>query len=155
MKGFLFISTVFVAIMAFVNCDKYEDGRPDKAIINQFNAMYPDARDVDWDREGEYWVVSFETGPRADDIDHEMWFNAAGEWMMTETELKLAEVPQTIKDYLAADPTYGKAPFDDDDVKFIETPSGNFYRFDLKLNGRDVDVDVTEDGIVKAAKYGF
>ena len=37
-------------MLTFVNCDKYEDGRPDKTIRNDFNVMYPNARDVEWDK---------------------------------------------------------------------------------------------------------
>ena len=155
MKRLLFASAVFAAMLAFVNCDKYEDGKPDKTIRNEFNATYPDAKDVEWDREGAYWVVSFETGTRPNDIDHEMWFTDAGEWVMTKTDVALTSVPQNIKDYLKADPTYGKASFEDLDAEYIEKPSGNFYRFDLLLDGREVEVDVTENGVVTAAEYGF
>ena len=155
MKRILFASAVFAAMLAFVNCDKYEDGRPDKNIRRDFNAMFPEARDVEWDREGEYWVVSFETGSRPNEVDHEMWFSGAGEWMMTRTEVALSSVPQDIKDFLNADPVYGKASFDDYDAEYIEKPSGNLYRFDLRLDGREVEVDVLEDGTVTAAKYGF
>lgn len=155
MKLLFFASAVFSAMLTFVNCDKYEDGRPDKAIRNDFKAMYPNARDVEWDREGAYWTVSFETGARPDDVDHEAWYDASGHWVMTKTEVALSNVPQKVKDYLAADPTYGNASFEDFDAEFIEKPSGNFYRFDLILDGREVEVDVTEGGEVTPAKYGF
>ena len=155
MKLLMITSAVFAAMMALVNCDKYEDGRPDKVIRKDFETMYPGARDIEWDREGEYWVVSFETGTRPNDIDHEVWFDNMGNWFMTKTDVALSAVPQEIKDYLAADPTYGRATFEDYDAEYIERPSGNLYRFDLILDGREIHVDVTEDGNVTAAKHNF
>lgn len=32
---------------------------------------------------------------------------------------------------------------------------GNWYRFDIRLDGKDVEVDVTEDGKVSQSTYGF
>ena len=54
--------------------------------------------------------------------------------------------------FLEANPEYGILQLDDREVEYYQTPSGNFYRFDLKLAGRDIDVDVTEDGKVSLAK---
>lgn len=153
MKGFFIVSAVLTAMLTFVSCDKYEDGRPDKSIRNDFNKNYPDAWDVEWEREGKYWVVSFETGKRPDGIDHEVWYTLEGEWVMSKTDVPLSDVPQNIKDYLSADPAYGTAQFEDLDAEYIEKPSGNFYRFDLRLAGREVEVDVTESGEVTTAQY--
>lgn len=151
------LSTIFVAtlIVFASSCDKYEDGRPQKSVIKEFNTMYSDAKDVEWEREGGYWKVSFETGTHPNRIDHEAWYDEAGNWVMTETDMLLSSVPQEIKDYLAADPVYGTASLRDNDVEFWQTPAGNFYRFDLRHEGREVEVDVTEDGKVSLAGYDY
>lgn len=141
-----------VASMAMMACDMYDDGIPSRAVRNEFKAMYPDAKDVEWDREGAYWSVSYETGTYPDRVDHEALFDASGKWVMTETELLLSDVPQSVKDALAASQEYGSLPLDDREVEYYQTPAGNFYRFDLRMDGRDVDVDVTEDGKVSPAK---
>ena len=74
---------------------------------------------------------------------------------MTKTEMLITAVPQQIKDFLSASPDYGTAPYADNDAEFIETPSGNFYRFDLRVNGVVVEVDVNANGEVTFAKYDF
>lgn len=155
MKGLFIASALLAGMLMGVSCDKYEDGRPAKPVRDDFNTAYPDARDVEWERQGQYWVVSFETGPIQNGTDHEVWYDLSGAWVMSMTEVSLADVPQNIKDYLAADPVYGKAMFEDYDAEYIEKPSGSFYRFDMRLDGREVDVDVTPDGEVAAAKYGI
>ena len=148
---FMLILTV-VSTFVVMACDMYDDGFPPKAARNEFKKMYSNAKDVEWDREGAYWSVSFETGTMSNRIDHEAVFDASGKWVLTETETYLSSVPQSVKDALAASPEYGNLRFDDNEVKFFQTPSGDFYRFDLEKDGRDVDVDVTVDGKVSLAK---
>ena len=140
------------ASLVMMACDMYDDGIPSKAIRKEFKAKYPDAKDVEWDREGTYWSVSFETGSYQNRIDHEALFDGTGKWVMTETEVYVYDVPQSVKDALSADPEYGTLPLEDREVEYYQTPSGNFYRFDLVSGGRDIDVDVTEDGKVSLAK---
>lgn len=148
------IMAAFSALM-MVSCDKYEDGRPQKSVINEFKRMYPDAFDVEWEWQGTNWEVSFETGKRPNGIEHEAWYDTDGNWIRTETDLLLANVPQNIKDYLAADPTYGNAYNTDHDVDYIQTPDGEYYRFELLVGGVQVRVDVTPDGKVTLANGLF
>ena len=79
MKRIIIASAVFAALLSLTSCDKYEDGIPQKSIRRDFSATYPDARDVEWDREGPYWVVSFETGVWPDVVEYEVWYDSAGE----------------------------------------------------------------------------
>lgn len=142
------VAIAFVAVM----CEKYDDGIPAKSVRNEFKSMYAGAKDVEWEREGAYWKVSFEAGTYPNRVDHEAWYDEAGNWIMTETDLLLSSVPQEIKDFLAADAVYGTATISDNDVEFWQKPDGNFYRFDLRHDGREVEVDVTEDGKVSPAR---
>lgn len=155
MKRMMIILAVSFAALAMISCEKYEDGRPQKDVRNEFSKMYPDAFDVEWDWEGTYWDVSFRTGSRPNGTEHEAWYDKTGNWIRTKTEIMLSSVPQQIRDFLAADSDYGTAPFADNDAEYIETPSGNFYRFDLRLNGVVVEVDVNVNGEVTFAKYDF
>lgn len=146
MKRFLVIFACLAAAV-FVSCDKYEDGKPSKDVRSEFNRMYPDARDVEWEYQGAYWEVSFETGPRPEGTDHTAWYDMNGAWVQTCTEVFLSAVPQEILNYLKAS-EYGTGQFEDNDAECFETPAGNFYRFDLRYEGQKIEVDVTEDGKV-------
>ena len=117
--------------------------------------MYPDAFDVEWEWDGKYWEVSFETGSRLNGTEHEAWYDDGGDWLRTKTEIPLSAVPQKIINILAGDMTYGTASYADNDADYIETPSGNFYRFDLRLNGVVVEVDVNVNGEVALARQDF
>lgn len=149
MKKIMILAAVVAAMM--ISCDKYEDGRPQKDVRSEFKSMYPDAFDVEWGWEGTYWEVSFETGSRPDGTEHEALYDADGNWIQTKTEIFVSSVPQDIKDYLTADPVYGSASLADNEADYFQTPSGNFYRFSVRLDGRTAEVDVKENGEVSPA----
>lgn len=154
MKKILICLAVAMVGVAIMSCEKYEDGRPDRSVIKEFNRMYPDAKDIEWEPEGGYWKVSFETGTAPGRVEREAWYDAAGNWIRTETDMYLSSVPQNIRDFLAAS-EYASAVPEDNDVEYVETPDGNYYRFDLRLSGTSVYVDVTEEGKVSQAKFDW
>lgn len=152
MKKVLTFIAMMAAVMTFMSCDRYDDGRPSKDVRSEFNKMYPDAFDVEWEWDGTYWEVTFETGSRPNGIEKEVWYDKAGNWIMTSTDMLLSMVPQNITEFLAMNPNYGTASIVDAEVEYIETPSGNFYRFELSVAGRKVKVDVNVNGAVSPAK---
>lgn len=137
-----------VIVMA---CDVYDDGVPSKTLRNQFRTTYPEARDVEWDREGLNWSVSYEIGQYPDVVEYETLYDKNGKWLMTKKELRMSDVPENIKSALSAS-EYGSYRLDDSEVEYYQTEKGNFYRFDLEKNRKDVDVDITEDGKVTLAR---
>ena len=143
-----------VALFAASACEKYDDGRPSKDVRSEFNRMYPDAWDVEWEYEGTCWEVSFETGKRPNGIDHTALYGTDGTWISTSTDILLSAVPEDIRNYLATS-EFGSARIIDNDAEYIETPSGNFYRFDMSAGGERIEVDVNENGDVSLAVYGF
>lgn len=152
MKRILAFLALMASVMTYVSCERYEDGRPSKDVRSEFNKMYPDAFDVDWEWDGTHWKVTFETGTRPNGTEKEAWYDKSGKWIRTATDIPLSSVPQNIMTYLAMDPDYGRASIVDDEVEYIETPSGNFYRFELSVTGRRTEVDVNVNGVVSLAK---
>lgn len=157
MKKSYILGILAISAFALVSCDMLDDDmslngpKPQKQITKGFNDDYPKARDVEWEFENGCWVVSFETGWGTGKVDYEAWYDTDGNWLMTKTEMHHSKVPQHIKDALAADPEYGSLRMDDNEVELYETPDGSFYRFDLRINGYDIEVDVTDDGVVSLA----
>ena len=118
MKRIFTILTIALTVTAAMSCEKYEDGKPSKDVRAEFSKMYPDAWDVEWERYGGDWVVSFETGRRPDGTDRKAFYDKNGNWIQTITDVLLSDVPQNIKNYLQ-ESEYGQAQFEDNDAEFF------------------------------------
>lgn len=155
MKRYFMMIAAALMLVTVASCEKYEDGKPSKDVRSEFNRMYPKAWDVEWEWIGGYWEVSFETGDRPNGTDHKAWYDAEGNWIRTVTDVLLTSVPQNIKNYLQ-ESEYGNAQFEDYDAEYFEVATGDdFYRFDLVQGGREIEVDVSENGEVTPAQYGY
>jgi hypothetical protein len=154
MKRLYTILAVVVAAMALISCDKYEDGKPAKSVRAEFNKMYPDAKDVEWEPQRGFWVVSFETGTPPDVVEHDAWYDVDGGWIRTETEVYADALPQAVLDAIAAS-EYASAVIDRNDVVYVETPQAAWYRLELFFGGVEIHVDVTEEGKVSLSDISF
>lgn len=130
---------------AFVSCDKFEDGRPANPVLSEFERMYPDAKDVEWEADMLNWKVSFELGTPPAVTEYEAWYDRDGKWLRTESDLLENALPQVVKDALAAS-EYASAVLSAGDIEYVETPEGNYYQLEVKYNGVEVKLKVTEDG---------
>lgn len=147
MKRILSFILMLTAATLLLSCEKYEDGKPLKNVRNAFSEMYPGARDVEWDAENGYWVVSFELGTPPNVKECEAWYDVDANWLRTETDLVDSALPQSIKDAIAAS-EYASALLSAGDVDYVETPDGNFYELEVNLNGLEIRLKVSEDGKV-------
>lgn len=154
MKKFALLMAIAASVFAVISCDEYEDGKPSSSVLDRFENMYPGAWDVEWEREGVYWEVSFDTGTPPNEIDHTAWFRSDGTWVRTETDLHISAVPASIKEFLQ-ESQYASALLEDSEIDYIQTPDGNFYQFELVYNGARVKINVTEDGKVSLAGHDF
>lgn len=147
MKRILSFILMLVTAALILSCEKYEDGKPLKNVRNAFSEMYPGARDVEWDAENGYWVVSFELGTPPNVKECEAWYDVDANWLRTETDLVDSALPQSVKDAIAAS-EYASALLSAGDVDYVETPDGNFYELEVNLNGLEIRLKVSEDGKV-------
>lgn len=150
MKKIIIALAIVAALFTTISCDKYDDGRPSKHIRQLFAEMYPSAKDVEWEVENGYWKVSFETGTGTSRVDSEAWYNDRGEWVRTETERFPSSLPEDIKTILNSS-EYASAMIDD--VKYVQTPSEEYYQFELSVAGVSVYVNVYSDGRIIPAKF--
>lgn len=150
MKRFLILLAVIAAFAMVPACDRYETSGPDKAVLAEFDEMYPEALSVRWEFDGYYWKSSFMTAEDAGKVKHVAWFEKDGFWIRTETGMLVSAVPQTIMTFLE-ESVYGDAEFDGNRAVYVETPEGNYYRFELLYGGLEIAVKVEEDGTVGIA----
>ena len=152
MKKLAVIIAVAASVFAALSCDQYEDGKPSDNVLTRFDKMYPNAYNIEWEIEGVYWEVSFETGSYPNVKEHTAWFRADGTWVRTETDLLISAVPEEIKQYLQAS-EYASALLQDTEIDYVQTPDGNYYQFELVYNGASIKVNVTPDGNISLAGF--
>jgi len=108
--------------------------------VSQFLAdRYPDYRLVDTDVDDGRIEVELIHGK----FKREAQFTTEGDWVYTETEVGLNDVPEAITDVLS-ESEY--SIYRVDDIDFIETPEGAYYHFELELGNDDVEVRIHENG---------
>ena len=164
MKRIFLFATMVAAAIATTSCNKYDgyalsEGvrqnsrmMPPKSVSDEMPAerlQIPDnARDVEWEKEGPYWVLNYDLGRGADKKEVDVYFDADGAWVMTRTDLHINDVPQYIKDYVSASQEYAGARFADGDAEYVEKPDGNSDSLEILLGMYDIDLEVTEDGLI-------
>lgn len=150
MEKIIIALAILAASMTALSCDRYEDGRPPKVVREHFADMFPKAKDVEWEVEMGYWKVSFETGTGVSRVDSEAWYNETGEWVRTETDRFLSSLPEEIKAIISSS-EYASAMIDD--VKYVQTPSEEYYQFELTVAGASIYLDVYNDGRIIPSKF--
>jgi hypothetical protein len=96
---------------------------------------------VEWEKNRGYYVAEFWSNAVV-----EAWFDAKGEWRMTETDMgkSLAALPEAVQKAFA-DSQYSTWRVDDLDK--YERPADAFYLFEVETNGqRDRDLYFAPDG---------
>lgn len=126
MKKILFFAAAFLALVA-VGCDK--DYTPDANLNATFKQAYPDAVDVEWEREHHHIVVEFKLPGVSNEC--EAWFSKSGTWVLTSYKIAYSSLPEAVRNSFESE--YGSmTPVDSvtyvdrsngDDVYFIEIES--------------------------------
>lgn len=125
----------------------YEDYIPSAqpvAIESYIKTNYPNARILEVDKEGAYTDVEILDGQTKRDLI----FDNNNKWISTKTELRIADVPTAVVEVFKASEY---ASYRIDDVDHYQTPTSEYYRFDLKAATGDVKVDITTAGVLTVA----
>ena len=122
------------------NNDDYPVEMP-QAVTAAINEMYPGATILEFDTEKN----GIEVDILHNNIYKDVYFNASNEWVSTEWEVKLADVPAVVLNTLKASEY---KDFRIEDVDIVEMSSGLYYQFELEQGDREVNYMIREDGSV-------
>lgn len=132
----LYYSPDGVLVKAVENADAgydYADFIPDAlvSIVKGFiEERYPNARILEINGERGLTEIDILDGQ----TQRELYFEVSGQWVRTETELRLEEVPQAVRQAFAASEY---ARYGIEDAELVETPEGVYYRIETEVNDRD------------------
>ena len=112
---FLLLAVILGSLSLFA-CSDDDDYTPDQTLRESFEAKYPNATRVSWEKKGIYRVVEFWLNNQ----ETHAWFDTSGEWYMSKTELKtLSALPVKVQD------SFKKSEYSTwkiDDVDRVERP---------------------------------
>lgn len=124
-------------------CSDDDQTPPNEAVVQAFHTRYPTASKVEWDTKNSYLTVDF--------IDNQLantaWFDQAGQWYMTETELNRLELlPAKVQ---AAFQAGIYATWQTDDIDRLERQNNEtIYMIEVKQGKEEYDLYYSEDGIL-------
>lgn len=132
-----------LALMAgsLVGCNDDDNTyTPSQQVLNTFENMYPNATKIDWEQKLDYSVADFRENGR----EVEVWIDATGTWVMTETDLLYEDLPAAVKSGFEASEY---ASWKRDDVDKLERLNMDVvYVIEVEQSGKDLDLYFDEEG---------
>ena len=100
MKRF-FITAMCICLMTLAGCNKASaDSQINEKAKVELSQRYPDAVNVKWTTKNGYYVAKFNkvaTRSIGSEFVFSVWFNRAGQWCMTESEISYDALPEVVK----------------------------------------------------------
>ena len=145
MKYFMLTGLVLFLFTMSTSCQTMAP----KEVSDSFKQKYPEATDVEWEKEGDEWDVEFMLG----EDEYEAVFTEAGEWIETEMEVEHADVPAEVFKTLHLN--YDE--FEIEEIEWMDSPDFKGYEVEVEIEEGEEDVlwevYILEDGtFVKAEK---
>lgn len=110
-------------------------------IRTSFEQTYPNAKDVEWEMEGDSFKVEFEIARE----DHEIWYTSEGNTSKMEQEISENDLPNAVKSVIAGN----YEGYTIDSVEMIEENGSTTYEVELEKRGDDdKEVVCDADGTV-------
>ncbi|HET7361714.1 MAG TPA: PepSY-like domain-containing protein [Salinimicrobium sp.] len=109
-------------------------------VATAFENEYPQANDVEWEKNADYFDVEFEI----DRKDHEIWYSASGEIVKHEEEVLENDLPSSITNAIASN--YSDLHIEDAEMK---TENGTTtYSVELENGNQEKTIIFDESGNV-------
>lgn len=136
-----------MSMLLLASCSDSDDKKSDKFVSPETKSAlaerFPNAKQVGWEVKGQYLVAEFMNSGK----EVEAWFDNAGAWFMTETDMIFSELPGAVQSAFRGTEY---ADWKVDDVDKIERANAEtLYKVEVeKKNQPDVDLYFSEDGIL-------
>jgi len=113
-----------VACMSYAQAQKISADEVSSIIIDNFNKQFPQAEKSKWEIEEKNYEVEFQLGKNK----YSAKYNAKGEWLETEQEIKSSDLPDAVKK--AIEKEFGKVEIED--VEKVSLPD-NVLVYELEI----------------------
>lgn len=138
----LLLSLSLPAMFAVTACDNDDEKsyEPETVVQVTFKNMYPDATGVKWEPKLGYSVAEFYD----DGNEKDAWYNADGEWLLTETDLTYADLPDAVVNAIAGSKY---ANWKKEDVSYLERKDMEpVYVVEVEQGEQELDLYYSPEG---------
>jgi len=144
----LFVAFTMLTAPIFAQDHEVQNDDIPAAVKQAFQNKYPGKAVIKWEKSGKNLEAEF----KVDGTKYEAGFDYQGNWIETEYEVKMKDIPQPVKDaWKKTDYTTWKIL----STKHVETPNQpNLYQYEVKKGKQTVELQFTPDGtqVSKEAK---
>ena len=138
------IFLVVALLVSIVACGESKKDVPAK-VKTAFSQKFPNAQNIKWDKENDTeWEAEFKLNSR----EYSANFNTDGEWMETEYEIEISELPAPVKATL--DSEYKDFKIEEPEVS--ETAKGIVYEVTVEKGKVEREVVIDRNGKVVSDK---
>lgn len=145
MRKNVFLMAV-LSLFIFQSCDKDDNGQQPDFVTTEtkaaFSEKYPSVKKVSWKSSNGYFVADFKQGQ----TDIEAWFDKAGIWFMTETDIPFNQLPNEVKT------AFGQSEYSGwkvDDVDMLERQGmETIYVIEVEQGENEMDLYYSPDGVL-------
>lgn len=131
MKTFRIFAAVLFSSILFFACETSQEDVPEN-ILNAFNSEYPDAMDVEWEKESDGYEVEFEI----DDVEREITYDMQGNIIETGIDVSEDELPQNTLSYISEN----YAGYEIDDADEVENNGVTYFEVELENGDQEIDL---------------
>lgn len=143
MKRFLILLLSLAAVAAAQSCQEKDDAvTVPTAVQSSFTQLYPDAKGMKWKEHDTFLVVEFYRAGN----ESEAWFDAAGNWYMTQTEISFAALPEIVRQAFRTG-EYGDWEIDDVEMT-VRREMETVYTIKVERGREKYRLYYSEDGIL-------
>lgn len=131
MKKSMFITAGLIVSLAACG-QKLSEADVPMVVKDAFKKANKDAREVKWEKEAANFEAEFEIG----EVDQSVVFDATGQIIETEIEIKVDQLPSAVKDYVAKN-------YKDTKIKEATkiTDSKGTVSYEAEIKGKDLIFD--------------
>jgi hypothetical protein len=139
-KLILFAALALFTFPAFAQEHKVATDDVPLAVKQAFQDKYPGKVVTGWELEADHYEAEY----KVDGTKYEAEFDAKGMWILTEYKVKMADIPQPVKDaWKKTDYTKWNIV----ETKHIETPTQpNLYEYEVKKGKQTMEIQFMPDG---------
>ncbi len=111
---------------SLISCDADDNQNVEtpSVVLNTFQSKFPDAQDIEWEKDQENFEVEFEI----DQIEHTALINREGNLLKRKNEIEISDLPEVVLQNLQANYEVDKI----DDIETLYLEQSIFYQIEIE-----------------------